>query len=134
MANANAWLAIGDAISAKGFQNVSVEGGGAACPFIYVPRADGSIVLFGDVNETWMGDIYSNQEAVESGDGPMSVLDAEIPTTTIDPIVIAEAFAELFRVTAVQGSCVTAKELAEERELLDPAEQAICNKLPKEPS
>ena len=134
MAEAAEWLAIGDAITAEGFENVSVEGVGTGCPFIYVPRADGSIVLFGDVNETWMGDIYPNQEAVETGDGPVSSIDTEIPTSTIDPAAIAEAFARLFRVTVAHGSCVTGEELAQERALLSPAEQILLDKLPKEQS
>ena len=90
----DAWLAIADAIEAKTGFATTLEGGGAACTFIRVELPNGRRILFGDVNETWMGDVYADEEAesmAEMLEG--GTVDTSIPTSDHDAERIAAAFA-----------------------------------------
>lgn len=66
------WHAIKDAITAKTGFPTTLEGGGAACTYIRVELPYGRLILFGDVNETWMGDVYADEDA-ESMAEPMEM-------------------------------------------------------------
>lgn len=78
------------ALKAQGY-TAAVEGGGAAPGFLFVTLADGRMVAFGDNNETWGGEIYADEAAVESGDVGDS-LDAGVDHDVTDPNVIVAAF------------------------------------------
>lgn len=106
------WHDLTDAIQSQTGFATTLEGGGAACPFIRIELPDGRIVLFGDVNETWMGDLYADAEAesrAEILDG--TALDTNVAVTETDAKFIANAVREqLFDVClagnpAILGVC-----------------------------
>lgn len=96
------WWAIADEIKAYTGFDTTLEGGGAACPFIRFVLPDGRIILFGDVNEVWTGDLYANAE--DESEPEMiegASIDLDIPTSDHDPVKIARAF-----LAAVTNVCV----------------------------
>jgi hypothetical protein len=97
------WHSITDALSALGY-NATVEGGGAACPFIEITFSDGRVGLLGDVNENWTIDLYDSRSDIEDGTGPDTTLDLGIPARLLpsdlfnvycDGEVIADALRRL---------------------------------------
>lgn len=99
------WWMIADEIKAETGLATEVEGGGAACAFIRVLLPDGRIILFGDVNEEWTGDVYANAEAeseAEMMEGCSVALD--IPTSDHDSAKIARAFREAITDVCIAGN------------------------------
>lgn len=90
MATVDNFIAIRDEMDRECL-DVTLEGGGAACAFLQVKLDDGRVVLFGDVNENWGGDIYANEEAVSYADSCES-RELSIPTTNVDPVAITSQF------------------------------------------
>jgi len=69
--------------------NASVEYPG--CVHISPSHGFGTCYVLGDVNETWGADVYTDTDALESGD-PEGSIDLEIPSHNHDADVILKAF------------------------------------------
>ena len=82
------WRAIVDAMNARGLK-ATLEGGGAACPFICIALCDGRVANFGDVNPNWTGDIYPTREMGEQGEPGVS-FELPLSSTVFDAERIAE--------------------------------------------
>jgi hypothetical protein len=73
-----------------------LEGGGAAATYVWIDRLDGRVVLVGDQDETWCGNVYASQEAFENGE-EFTTFGTDVPTKFDgtdrfhDPESIAEA-------------------------------------------
>jgi hypothetical protein len=73
-----------------------LEGGGAATTYVWIDRLDGRVVLVGDQDETWCGNVYASQEAFENGE-EFTTFGTDVPTKFDgtdryhDPESIAEA-------------------------------------------
>lgn len=63
--------------------------------WIEVMRKDRSIVMFGNTNKNWGGEIYTDAIALENGDSSESI-SMDILSTVTDPKIITEAFVKTF--------------------------------------
>src|SRR5579863_1524699 len=73
-----------------------LEGGGAGATYAWINLPDGRVVLVGDQDETWCGNVYASQEAFENGE-EFTTFGTDVPTKFDgtdryhDPESIAEA-------------------------------------------
>lgn len=64
-------------------------------PFIRAKRADGSIVVFGNQNDNWGGEIYLSEADYSNGDY-MDSKDTGLPGKETDPVEVVRAFITTF--------------------------------------
>lgn len=96
------WRAIEHAIARHTGMATSLEGEDSGCPFIAIPLPAGRVAWFGATNDTWMADVYQDQQAVEDRRAPAFVADTGVPTyfkgirraANLDPERIAVALAK----------------------------------------
>jgi hypothetical protein len=75
------------AVAANGHFNVNtatVEYPGS----VWVHLPNGAILVIGDSNETWMADVYSSEDALQSGNNPDETIETTVGAGDFDAMKI----------------------------------------------
>jgi hypothetical protein len=84
---------VADELDKLGYKTIT--SGDLSGNWIEVVLQNGSLVMFGNTNPYWGGEIYKDAEAIVTGD-PTDSRSMGIRSNKTDPKIIAEAFIETF--------------------------------------
>jgi hypothetical protein len=84
-----------DEFKHKGF-NATIEGGGAAIPFIAIYLKNGNVVVYVDFEGVWGGQVYDSQSVFSMGGDPSSYFDVSAKTEDSAEEVVRAFLTEVF--------------------------------------